>query len=302
MLQDVLTKIGVDLDVSFNFIFLTLIWVRVLAMGVTIPFLLGKPVPRYVLVGATMVMAVFVHVNIVPDSPPPLELNLLALIVLYMKEVFYGLAIGFAVGILFHGIESAGQMVDNQRGVSIARILIPQLDSQGSISGNFLFQLALVLYLTVGGHLIFFNSFFTSFITLPILEFPTSGPGLFALIDFFMKITGEVIVISIKLAAPVIIAIFLADIILGIANRVSPQIDVWMMGFTVKGYLGIIMVFLSITIICDQIIEYSQKANNNADKAVLFLENKVPIPTIPMPAPEEGLPKPEMGPPQVVTP
>ncbi len=302
MFQEILTKIGVDLDVSFTFIFITLIWVRTLAMGATIPFLLGKPVPRYVLVGATMVLAVFVHVNMVPDSPPPLEHNLISLIVLYMKEVFYGLAIGFSVSVLFYGLQSAGQMIDNQRGVSIARVLIPQLGGQASISANFLFQLALVLYLTVGGHLLFFETFFKSFITLPILEFPVSGPGLFALIDFFIRITAEVIVIAIKLAAPVIIAIFLADIILGIANRVSPQINVWMLGFTVKGYIGVVLMFLSITVICDQIIKYSQKSNVNADKTIIYLENKEPVPSIPAPPPEEGLPKPELGPPQVVTP
>ena len=94
---------------------------------------------------------------------------------LYLKEAFYGLAIGFAVSMLLYGLEAAGAMVDNQRGASIARVLIPQLGGQGSISGSFLFQLAIVIFLTVGGHRLFFNSFFNSFVKLPVLEFPKAA-------------------------------------------------------------------------------------------------------------------------------
>ena len=94
MLQDILSRVGVTIDVAFHLIFLSLIWVRVLAMFVVIPFLTGRPVPRYVLVGVSMVMAIFVFPNIVPAEPPPLTEDFLKLVMLYMKEVFVGLCIG----------------------------------------------------------------------------------------------------------------------------------------------------------------------------------------------------------------
>ena len=71
------------------------------------------------------------------------------------------------------------------------------------------------------------------------------------------RITGEVIYIGIQMAAPVIIAIFFVDIILGIANRIAPQINVWMLGFTLKGYVGVLLLFISITMISDRIVYYS---------------------------------------------
>ncbi len=303
MFQEVLANVGVNIDVAFSLIFLTLIWVRILGMTSVIPFLTGKPVPRYVVVGASMVMAVYVFPNIVPVHPPPLADDFLKLFMLYIKEVFFGVSIGFAVAILFYALESAGQMIDNQRGMSIARVLIPQLGEQGSITGTFLFQLAIVVYLAIGGHRVFFQTFFTSFNVLPVLDFPTTGPGLFPMMDLFIRISGEVFLIALQLAAPIIIAIFVADIILGVANRVAPQINVWELGFNVKGYVGVLMLFVSITIIGEQIRYYSLKSNVNADRVIQYLQGKAQIEGEPVvKPPEEGLQKPETGVPAVVSP
>jgi flagellar biosynthetic protein FliR len=303
MLQDILSRVGVTIDVAFNLIFLSLIWVRVLSMASVIPFITGKPVPRSVVVGASMVMAVFVFPNIVPLHPPPLADDFLKLFMLYIKEVFYGISIGFSVAILFYGFESAGQMIDNQRGMSIARLLIPQLGEQGSLTGSFLFQLAIVVYLSIGGHRLFFSSFFMSFKTLPVLDFPSVGPGLFPMVDLFIKISGEVLLIALQLAAPVIIAIFVADIILGVANRVAPQINVWELGFNVKGYVGILMLLVSITMIGDQIRYYSIKSNRYSDRVIENLQGKVQVEgEEPVKMPEEGLPKPKTVTPPVISP
>lgn len=303
MLQDVLARVGVTIDVAFSLIFLSLVWVRVLAMASVIPFITGKPVPRSVLVGASMVMALFVFPNIVPHQPAPLADDLLKLFMLYIKEVFYGISIGFAVALLFYGLESAGQMIDNQKGMSIARVLIPQLGEQGSLTGMFLFQLAIVIYLAIGGHRLFFESFFMSFQTLPVLDFPVAGPGLFPMMDLFIKISGEVLFIALQLAAPVIIAIFVADIILGIANRVAPQINVWELGFNIKGYVGLLLLFVSVTMIGDQIKYYAMKSNSYSEQVIEHLQGKAQVEgAVPETGPEEGLPKPESAPPPVITP
>jgi len=254
-----------------------------------------------VVVGASMVLALFVFPNIVPSPAPPLPESFLTIFMLYIKEMFYGLFIGFGVAILFYGLEAAGAMIDNQRGVSIARVLIPQLAEQSSISGMFLFQLAIVLYVTMGGHRLFFNSFFMGFATLPVLGFPSSGPGLLPMMDLFIKITGEVLLISIQLAAPIIIAIFVADIILGIANRVAPQINVWELGFNVKGYIGVLLLFFAITLIGDQIVHYSLKSGKYADKVIGHLEGKAVVEEPALPS-NEDLQREQIEIPQVINP
>lgn len=302
-MDEIFRKLGVNVNVSFHLIFLGLIWVRVLGMTAVVPFLFGKPVPRYAVVGASMVLALFVYPNILPRPIPELPAAELSLVILFIKEAFYGLAIGFSASILFYALESVGQMIDNQRGVSIARLLIPQLGEQGSISGLFLFQLGIVIYLVFGGHLLFLDAFFRSYQTLPVLGFPAAGPGLYPLMDLFMRITGEVLYIALQMSAPIIIAIFMADIILGIANRVAPQINVWEMGFHVKGYVGILLLFLALTMIAQQMEHYSRKSNYYANQVIELLQGKVPegLSMAPVSGPEEGQPNPDEGIPQVKT-
>jgi flagellar biosynthesis protein FliR len=301
-MEDFVQKLGININVTFSLVFLSLIWVRILAMASVIPFLFGKPVPRYVVVGVSLAMALFTFPLVVPTKPPALTENEFMLIALYLKELFYGLAIGTMAGFLFHALSAVGVMIDNQRGTAIARTLIPELGEQITTVGVFLFQFGLVLYLSLGGHIAFFRSFFESFRSLPVLEFPVAaGPGLFPLCDLFMVVTGQVLYISLQMAMPVIIAILLADIILSIANRVAPQINVWELGFNVKGYLGVLMVFVSITVMSDQIEYYTLKSNDYVAQTIELLQVNVPQPPPPAPAPEEGMPKEEQGTPPVKT-
>lgn len=300
-MQELVDRLGVNINVTFHLLFLSLVWMRVLAMVSVIPFLFGKPVPRYVVVASSMVLALFVYPHIVPKVPPELTGNIFSLVMLYVKELFYGLMIGMSVSVIFHAFASVGQMIDNQRGVSIARLLIPQLAEQGSISGLFLFQFGVVIYLVSGGHRLFFDSFFGSYLVLPVLGFPTIGPGLYPLIDLFMRITGEVLYISLQMSAPVLIAIFMADIILGIANRVAPQINVWELGFHVKGYVGILLLFIAMTMVGEQVVSYSFKSNAYSIEVIELMQGKVPLDAPELLPPEEGIQSPDEGPPQVLT-
>src|SRR3989338_2610753 len=127
-MQELFDKLGVNVNVTFHLLFIALIWVRLLAMASMIPFLLGKPVPRSVVVAVTMLLAAYGYIHLVPSHPPVLDESPLNLFMLLLKEAFYGFVIGIAISVIFYGIQAAGAMVDNQRGVSIARILIPQLD------------------------------------------------------------------------------------------------------------------------------------------------------------------------------
>jgi flagellar biosynthesis protein FliR len=301
--DELLKRIGININVTFTLIFYSLIWLRVLSMASVIPFLFGKPVPRYVVVGCAMVLSLFVYPAIVPSPAPALPEDRIVLVVLYLKEAFYGLSIGIMASIIFHAFSGVGQMIDNQRGSAIARTLIPELGEQVSTSGVFLFQLGVVLFLCIGGHDAFLKAFFESFQTLPVLEFPvTAGMGLYPLCDLFMRVTGEVLSISLQMSMPVIIAILLADIILAIANRVAPQINVWELGFNVKGVLGILMLFVSLTIVVDQIERYTKKSNADVVQTIEFLQGKgLEIPALPALPPEEGMPKEEGGTPPVKT-
>lgn len=278
-----------DIGINFNFPFVltsaALIWARCLSVIMVIPFLFGRPSPRTVRIGASVVLTIFLYPLLVTDTAAALKIGMMDMPGLFLKEILFGLSIGFTASLMFYGFQAAGQMIDNQRGVSLARILIPSLGEQASISSNFLFQFAVVLFLVLGGHRLFLKGFIESYKIIPLFTFPESVQGLYPLMELFMTMTAKVIFISIQIAAPVIIAILMADIILGVANRFAPQINVWELGFNIRGYVGVLMLFLSITFIARQIEVYTEESIVNTHEMIeRFKAEPPPIPVAP---PEE---------------
>ncbi|MDO8527194.1 MAG: type III secretion system export apparatus subunit SctT [Deltaproteobacteria bacterium] len=284
-MEEYLQKLHININFPFVLILAALIWARVLSAIVVIPFLFGKPVPRSVRMGASIVLTTFLYPIVAAQTLAPTEIDYLLLFALFFKEILIGLSIGFAAAMMFYGFEAAGSMIDNQRGVSLARILIPELGEQSSITGNFLFQLFVVIFLTLGGHLFFLRAFFLSFQSLPLFLFPQSVEGLMPVLDFFMQMSGTILFVAIQIAAPVIIAVLVTDIILGVTNRFAPQINVWELGFNLRGYVGILLLFLSLHFVVQQMKHYTAKTRDNVTVTIELLKERPP----PSPEPAETI-------------
>ncbi|MBI4124321.1 MAG: type III secretion system export apparatus subunit SctT [Deltaproteobacteria bacterium] len=285
-----LQRLGLNLEFPFVLIVAGLIWVRALAMISVIPFLFGKATPRTTRLGTSVILTIFLYPILVTPELSVAGIDTLELFVLFFKEVLIGLTLGFAVSLPFYGFQAAGQMIDNQRGVSLARILIPELGEQVSISANFLFHFAVVVFLVIGGHRLFLKAFAESYLILPLLEFPPSVAGLLPVMDLFGTMTAKVLFLSVQLAAPVIIAILLVDIILGVANRFAPQINVWELGFNVRGYVGVLLLFLSIGLIGNQIVHYTGESDQEVRTMIRLFKEKPK--EVPPEQPETPLEKP----------
>lgn len=270
--------IEIQQGLTFNIVYGALIWVRLLGVTASIPFLFGKPVPKNVRVAASIVFAMFLFPHLKPAVIPEIVNDSFMVSLLFIKEALVGLVIGLGASMVLYGFDGAGRMIDNQRGMSIARILIPQLNEMGSITGQFMFQLAIVVFLVVGGHRQFFDALFNSYISIPIFVVPDIQASFWPLMKLFVVMTGQVIVLSVQIAAPVILAILLADVILAVANRIAPQINVWELGFNVKGYVGILMLFISITMVVKQMGRQSQLAEQQTGWMIELLQGKIPEP------------------------
>lgn len=270
--------IEIQKSLSFNLVYASLLWVRLLAVTATVPFLFGKPVPKSVRVAAAFLLMMFLFPHLKPTEIPEIVNDPVMVSLLFIKEALVGLVIGLGAAMVLYGFDGAGRMIDNQRGMSLARILIPQLGEMGSITGNFLFQMSIVVFLTLGGHRQFFEALFNSYISIPIFVVPDIQTSFWPLMKLFVMMTGQVIILSVQIAAPVILTVLMADVILAIANRIAPQINVWEMGFNIKGYLGILMLFVSITMVAKQMGKQILMAGEYNRWAIELLQGKVPEP------------------------
>ncbi|HSA58508.1 MAG TPA: flagellar biosynthetic protein FliR, partial [bacterium] len=234
-MNDALRVLGINADWTYVFNVGTLIMLRFVMITAIIPFLVGKPVPGMIRLGFSLVMTVFLFPYLAPADASIIPKAPMALFLLYFKEAFYGIAIGIASGIVFHAFEAAGGVIDNQRGAAQARLLIPQLGEQTTLFGTLNFQFGIVIFLTIGGHLYFFKTLLESYDVLPLFELPKHRIDMLAMTDQFIHDTGSVLVTAIQLTAPILISIFITDVVLGIMSKSAPAINVYELGFAIRG-------------------------------------------------------------------
>ena len=251
--QQFLDSLGIHLDL-FRFILIGgLIFTRIFVLALFVPFMGGRPVPGRIRITIAILLMIFFFPAVSSTAGESLPTQGAGfLFVLFLKEMLVGILIGMPLVFLFYGIQSAGNMVDNQRQLANARIFNPALGAQASLFGVFYYQLALVSFLTVGGHRMFIQGIGESFRMVPILKMPDIQPGLTPMLELVIRLTADTLLICLQLSAPILIAIFIADLILGLTNRVAPMINVFEMGFNIKGFVGMLLAYFSLPIVYDQ--------------------------------------------------
>jgi len=172
---------------------------------------------------------------IVADQPLDVPVGILPYALMMIREVLMGVVMGFVVLLLFVAIQFAGQVAGLQMGFGIVNVIDPQSSNQLSIMGQFLNILAILLLLSLNGHHTILTGLVTSFETIPL-----GGVVLKAgLMQKMIAITAEVFIIGVKIAAPIMTALFLVTAAMGVLARTVPQMNVFMVGFPVQISVGL---------------------------------------------------------------
>jgi flagellar biosynthetic protein FliR len=221
-----------------------LVLLRWLAIVQLCPFFGGRLVPGPAKMGLAFLMAWFCLPAVSGEVAVPLAMSALGWWVAAVHEITLGLLIGFGSSLVFLAATMAGEFLDAARGALAANILVPQLQVQSTLLGDLFFQLFVVLYLLAGGHVFFLGAVLDSFHLFP----PTGGlPGVSLVNGSFVAMSASMFGIMVKIVAPALLVVMLTDIILGVANRMAPQLDVFFMGLGLKPALALTVVALSLS-------------------------------------------------------
>jgi len=261
--------LGINYSLYTGFIAWSLVFTRTFVMMMLTPFIGGKGVPGRVRMVVGIVLSTYIFFALEDSLTTQLPEDKGMLIGLFFKEIFFGLCIGMTTIMCFYAIDAGGRIIDNQRGSANAQIFIPQL-GQVSLFGLFEFWLAMSLFISISGHITFLNAFVDSFVRVPVMTFPVIEPGITPFLELIIRMSAEVLVLGMQLAAPVLIAIFLTDLVLGIANKMAPQIPVFEMGFLLKGVVGVIMVWLSVVFIATQMGRFFDLMQSNVMRVIRY--------------------------------
>lgn len=218
---------------------------RVAAVVGSIPVISGAQAPKRVKAILSLALA-FVLFPQAQVHIQEFDSSALSLLVMGGHEVLLGLLLGFTGQLLFVAAQFGGTVIGYQMGFAAANIIDPQSRQQIQLLSQFQNVIAILLFLAINGHHIFFRVMARSFEVLP-----PGGTGQIQLaIPYLMELTSRMFVLGLQLSAPILVVLLLSDFILGIMSRVFPQLNAFMLKFPIN--IG--MSFMLMGLIADLVI------------------------------------------------
>jgi flagellar biosynthetic protein FliR len=224
-----------------QFIVFMLVLGRVAGILAATPMFGGKLVPTRVKAALAFALTLVLFPILLPKLPP-LPSDALSFGIVMVKEALIGISLGLLSQIIFAAVEFCGFIVSSQMGLSIALQFDPTLGMQVSALTVFQNLLAMLLFLTLGAHHLFFSAIVESYQLLPVGTWHMSGE----LLKFFTTTVSGIFVLGIKLAAPVMASLLAVTVILGIMARVFPQMNVFMVSMPLNIGLGFLFLGASL--------------------------------------------------------
>lgn len=216
---------------------LALIFLRIATALAVMPFYGYRGVALPVKAG----LSAFLAFLLLPSVPAPVGwtvtgLNLWHFMALALPEIVAGLLLGMVCGFLFYGVELSGQVIGMQMGFGIVGVIDPMTEEQVSIISQLQYLFATLVFLTFNGHHFLLEGLGQSFQAVPLggAHFPAG------LSQTVTTMSGDIFVAAVKIAAPVMAALFLTDVALGIIARTVPQMNIFIVGFPLKIGVGLL--------------------------------------------------------------
>lgn len=244
---------------------------RILALVATAPLLGNPSVPVRIKLGLAVMITVLV-MPLVEKSLPQIDPASGVGFAILLQQILIGIAMGLVMRIVFVAVEMAGELIGLQMGLGFAVFFDPQNSGQIDIVGRFLGVIASLAFLAIDGHLIMIALISQSFSTLPIgLEGMTN-----ATFTTLANWGSEIFKSGLQLSLPVLTALLITNLALGVLTRVAPQLNIFAVGFPLTLSIGLLVMALSMPFYAP-ILEHLVQEGLNLMMGILNI-NKINMP------------------------
>jgi flagellar biosynthetic protein FliR len=212
--------------------------VRIAALFVLTPLFGAMPLPPRlrVLLALLLAAAMVTALQVAPSAAAPAARSVGALALAALAEAAIGAAMAFGLFAAFAAFQFAGKLLDIQIGFSLGTVFDPVTRTQAPLLGTVLNLLGVMVFFTLDGHLLLMRGIAYSFTAMPPGQLPRTWE-LAAFADQF----GVMFLFGLTLAAPVVFALLLTDVGIGIASRTMPQLNIFTVGIPVKIVVGLLV-------------------------------------------------------------
>jgi len=249
------------LDLPMLLPILALVLARISGLLVTAPVLSSGVIPVRVKVYLALAISLLVMPSVA--SAEVVVRGWPELVAGVLSELAVGAVMGFTVNLAFVGLQIAAQAIGRQAGIALARTFNPALQSDINVIGNLYYWTAAVAFLAVGGHRALIGGVLETYSSLPLMSFAWAKPASRLAVDAM----GGALELAVRVAWPAILALLLTELALGFINRTVPQLNILMVGFSLRTAIGLVAAMLSMALA----IEITLLVGDDVLQAVLGL-------------------------------
>lgn len=213
---------------------------RILAFVASSPIFGNRQVPARVKVGFAFVITVIIAPTL--DIPSDLDPASAQGLFVLMQQIVAGLIMGFAIRLIFSSVEMAGDIAGMQMGLGFASFYDPQNASFTPVIAQFLGILAALIFLAADGHLYMLAAMSDSFRDFPIGASVPSAHAFRTIAEWGSTLFSN----ALQFALPLIGALLITNLALGILTRSAPQLNIFAVGFPITIAVGFATLMLAI--------------------------------------------------------
>ena len=171
-------------------------------------------------------------------------------------EVVLGLALGFVLQIAFAAPVVAAELIGGGMGMSMAMAASP--DGQGArpVFGNFLTIMLTLIFLGVGGHLVWLRLVVESYAAFPPGDTWLGAEQFAAIAEF----GGVAFAAGLAIALPIAVILLVVQIVTGVVSRSAPALNVFALGLPLGVLAGIAGLIVCLPLIFANLSDLSAQA------------------------------------------
>ncbi len=226
-----------------DFLSFLLTLMRISLVLFVMPFFGGKVTPVPLKAALCLILAIAVWPAL-SFSGLRFPADIWSIVLMLIGEITLGLIMGIVVNILFAAVQTGGSLIGFQMGFSMVNVADPMTGTNESITAHFIYMVTFMTFLILDGHLLLLRAMAESFRLVP-------PGGLYltpGLAHEVLKMSSQIFVLAIKIAAPVMVAVFLVDLAIALVGRAAPQMSILAFGFPLKIITGFVFLGLMFTI------------------------------------------------------
>lgn len=211
---------------------------RILALVATAPVLGNNGVPRRSRLGLGLALTIAIAplAGPLPDVSPASWQGLMILV----QQIMIGVAMGFAMRIVFTAVDMAGELIGLQMGLGFATFFDHIHGVNSPVVAQLLGLIAMLFFLALNGHLLVVSALAESFMVMPIGETLFGPQAAYSLVSW----GGHIFSAGFTIALPVLAALVITNLALGVLTRTAPQLNIFAVGFPITLMLGFLMLAL----------------------------------------------------------